>query len=1203
MVFRSLDEVQANKNFREISYIFSQYQVESVQRPFIHLNTDIFDRTYKIQFASISKAEALIRDLERLDDVEYAERVELLRPTLTPNDPGVPQQYHLNNISAFDAWDIHTGGNAVVAIVDDAVRISHNDLSPNVWVNTAEIPNNGIDDDANGYVDDVNGFDVADLDNNPNPPASAADFNFSHGTHCAGIASGATDNGTGIASIGFSNKIMGVKCTSDNGNPQFVENGYEGVAYAMAAGADVISMSWGGPQASQTAQNVFNQAHGMGITLVAAAGNDNSSQTFYPAGYNFVISVASTNQGDQKSSFSNYGSWIDISAPGSQILSTVATSATSYQVYDGTSMACPMVAGLCGLLKSYDGSLSPDDIEFCITNTADNIDSQNPSFISQLGAGRINAHLALQCSNPTNPPVANFSADNQGQQCPGVTVQFTDFSIFSPTSWSWSFPGGTPNVSTDQNPLVTYPNVGTYDVTLTVTNQYGSDTKMETGYIVVGVDGTEVFFNEDFEGGLGNWTTDNPDNAVTWDLWTVGGTQGGANAAGLDNYNYEAQGQRDGLVSPVLDFSGRSNITLDFDYAHRRYSQDYADSLVIYISSDGGSTYSRIYQNAEDGTGSFATNTTTQAQFIPSSIDDWCYGGQVGASCPTLDLSAYDNMSNIVLKFENVNDYGNNLYLDNIRLSSNCFIPPGAPTTDFMADITSGCEGTSVQFTDLSYGNPMPTSWSWTFQGGTPNTSTDANPVVTYSTEGTYDVTLTTSNSGGSDTKTLNAYIVIDENATHTFYIEDFEGVDDWTVNNPDGGLGWEKIAVGGTQSGSQAYYINHYEYDQIGQLDELVSPVIDFAGRTNVRFEMDYAYAKYNNDYTDQLNIYISTDGGNNYNQIFSDSDNGSGNFATREATTLNFIPTLTSDWCFDGNYGSDCISLDLSVYDNQSNIRLKLETVNGYSNNLFVDNMRFTTTCGEVQVVAPTAAFSADATTGCTPFTVNFSDQSTGNPTSWSWVFSGPENLTSNDQNPSITFNTSGTYNVSLVVVNGAGNNSLQENNYITVLPESEAGFSYDGDNGVFDFTNSSNTSGNTTYTWDFGDGNSSNDMNPTHTYSATGNYTVTLTISDDCGTDVFTQTVEVILVGVEDIASVNAWSILPNPNNGQFAIKLEGYLNDELQIEVMDLLGRNVQSISVPQGQQVVGFDLDHLPRGTYLVRLSDQNGQDVKKVVIH
>ena len=347
--------------------------------------------------------------------------------------------------------------NTVVAIVDDAVAITHPDLSPVIWTNSGEIPNNNVDDDNNGYIDDVEGYDVADQDSNPGPDSPISSYD--HGTHVAGIAGAASNNGTGVASIGYNLSIMAVKSTT---SASAITHGYEGVVYAVTAGADVVNMSWGGSGSSTTYQNVMNWANGQGVVLVAAAGNDGVSSTFYPAGYNNVISVASTTTGDVKSGFSNYGSWIDICAPGSAIYSTVPGGGYAYK--QGTSMASPMVAGLCGLMLSLNPGLLPSDIENCLTTTADNINSANPTYIGQLGAGRINALAAMNCISATlnNPPIADFQPSAisilQGQ-----SVSFTDQSIYNPTTWNWTFSGGSPASFNGQTPgPITYNTAGTF---------------------------------------------------------------------------------------------------------------------------------------------------------------------------------------------------------------------------------------------------------------------------------------------------------------------------------------------------------------------------------------------------------------------------------------------------------------------------------------------------------------------------------------------------------------------------------------------------------------------------------------------------------------------------------------------------------------------------------------------------------------------
>jgi serine protease len=166
-------------------------------------------------------------------------------------------------------------------------------------------------------------------------------------------------------------------------------------------------MSWGGGGWSATYQTLFNIAKAKGIICVAAAGNSNTSTPMYPASYNHVISVAASANNDSRASFSNYGSTIDVTAPGVGIPSCLAGATNAYGNLSGTSMASPLVAGLCALMKCYN-PMPADSIEACLKRTCDNINAQNPSFIGQLGAGRINAFQALQCL--TKKPKSDFIA-------------------------------------------------------------------------------------------------------------------------------------------------------------------------------------------------------------------------------------------------------------------------------------------------------------------------------------------------------------------------------------------------------------------------------------------------------------------------------------------------------------------------------------------------------------------------------------------------------------------------------------------------------------------------------------------------------------------------------------------------------------------------------------------------------------------------
>ncbi len=392
----SLDLANYNYSNTALNAILSTYGVTDMWTPFPSLSNEL-DRTYEISFTQEAMIDDLVYDLDLLTDIEYAEKKPLMKTTLVPNDIQ-GSQWGLTKINAVQAWDISTGSAAVkVAIVDNAVSTVHEDLVSNTYINTGEIPGNGLDDDLNGYVDDVKGFDVSDNDSDPNPPASAGSSTpFVHGTHCAGIASASTNNGIGIASLGFNTSIIPVKCTPDNSASQGNElpNAYDGVYYAIRANADVISMSWGGGFSS-TGESIMSAASSLGIVLVAAAGNDNVTTPFYPAAYAAVISVGATDIADGKSSFSNYGTTIDVMAPGTGIFSTLSGNGSEYGSLSGTSMACPLVAGLCALVLEQNPAFTPAEVKTALQNGCDNIDALNPSYIGMMGAGRINAFQTL----------------------------------------------------------------------------------------------------------------------------------------------------------------------------------------------------------------------------------------------------------------------------------------------------------------------------------------------------------------------------------------------------------------------------------------------------------------------------------------------------------------------------------------------------------------------------------------------------------------------------------------------------------------------------------------------------------------------------------------------------------------------------------------------------------------------------------------
>lgn len=354
-------------------------------------------------------------------------------------------------------------------------------------------------------------------------------------------------------------------------------------------------------------------------------------------------------------------------------------------------------------------------------------------------------------------PQVNFTS-NITQGCGTLNVQFTGQSTCTASSWQWNFPGGTPATSTVQNPTVTYNTPGSYPVSLTV----NGITNTQNNYITVGVNAT--LLSEDFESNsfaTNGWTIQNPDNGITWAISTVGGNGPGTLAAGINLYNYTAAGQRDGLISPVLNLSGVSNTVLSFKHAHRRRTQTQRDSLIVYVSTNGGATWpNRILAVGENGTGSFATNTTTNGpEFIPTTAVDWCGQGTTGSACFTLNLGAFDGQANVRIRFESFNNLGNNIYLDDIVVTGCQLVPTVKPVAAFSGTPTSACGSATVQYTDQSTANP--TSWEWSFPGGTPTTSTLQNPTVTYNAPGSYTATLIAINSAGRDTVVRTNYITV----------------------------------------------------------------------------------------------------------------------------------------------------------------------------------------------------------------------------------------------------------------------------------------------------------------------------------------------------------------------------------------------------------------------------------------------------------
>ena len=310
--------------------------------------------------------------------------------TTTPNDPQYSNQWHLPVISANFAWNTtHGDTNVIIAIVDDAVDLDHEDLADNIFTNWAEFyGSSGVDDDGNGYIDDIHGWDFAENDNDPNPVLSSQD----HGTHVAGCASAVTNNGVGVAAPGWKCKILPLKISNDE-NGSLTGDAAAAIIYAADMGAAVTNNSYGGGGYSNYFLDAFQYAYELGTLSLASAGNSYGYDLNYPASYEHVFSVASTTTGDIKSDFSTYHLSVDISSPGSSILSTVPNN--EYANFSGTSMASPVAAGVAALIKSQFPNLTAYELSLRLSATADDIYDVNSEYNLFLGSGRVNAHKGV----------------------------------------------------------------------------------------------------------------------------------------------------------------------------------------------------------------------------------------------------------------------------------------------------------------------------------------------------------------------------------------------------------------------------------------------------------------------------------------------------------------------------------------------------------------------------------------------------------------------------------------------------------------------------------------------------------------------------------------------------------------------------------------------------------------------------------------
>jgi hypothetical protein len=395
-------------------------------------------RIYKLAFdPKAGSDESMLAELKKNPDIESVQPNHLYYTDATiPNDPYLSMQNSVNTVHATSAWDVTTGSdNVVVAVIDVGVDWKHHDLTDNIWSNVDEIAGDGIDNDGNGYIDDVRGWDFVEAAQSDVAPGEdfgpqdndPMDF-LGHGSHVSGIIAARGNNLIGIAGMNWRAKIMALRAgyAVPGGNGTLTDEAIAGALhYAALNGADVVNMSFGSPYFSPFDYEAIQFAQAAGCLLIGAAGNSASPLKFYPADLNEVVSVAATFT-DHTTFFSNWGANVDISAPGYDIMSS--TPGGGYGNKSGTSMASPLVAGVAALTMAAHPDWTREQVVHQMLSTTGDIDAVNIGTGGKLGSGLVDA---ARCVGPyytghkvnlSNVLAMDLQGDKDGQLEAGETV-------------------------------------------------------------------------------------------------------------------------------------------------------------------------------------------------------------------------------------------------------------------------------------------------------------------------------------------------------------------------------------------------------------------------------------------------------------------------------------------------------------------------------------------------------------------------------------------------------------------------------------------------------------------------------------------------------------------------------------------------------------------------------------------------------------
>lgn len=494
----------------EVDAVLSAFNVQRVNALFPEsvMQTQTALRWMRCDIAEGTNVEALLSQLQRTTGVEAAQPNRVFQLHYVPNDPLLNEQYALTNIKAFDAWDMERGDpNVLVAVIDTGVDYEHPDLRDNLWLNKGEDLNNngqidasdfnGVDDDNNGFVDDIRGWDFTDAPNYPdggdylerdNDPMDG----HGHGTGVAGIVAARADNNLGVAGLAHGCRVMNLRAFNSSGYGE-EDDVASAILYAIANGARVVNMSFGDVFVSRVLDDVIQYGYAQGVVMVSSAGNSSTDAIHYPSGFAETISVGATDDNDERAAFSNFGSTLDVVAPGSFVLST--TLHQDYHNWSGTSFSAPYVAAAAALVLSQQPDLDVDAVRAALVNTAD--DLGDPGWDATFAAGRLNVQRALHHDAGTLAQISTPRLDAGFSEAPISIIGSAwspDFDVYrlyygqgdNPDDWiPISQDIATPVI---EGPLFTWTDLpqqeGEYTLRLEVVNRDGSTAVHHTRFFL-----------------------------------------------------------------------------------------------------------------------------------------------------------------------------------------------------------------------------------------------------------------------------------------------------------------------------------------------------------------------------------------------------------------------------------------------------------------------------------------------------------------------------------------------------------------------------------------------------------------------------------------------------------------------------------------------------------------------------------------------